>query len=426
MPPRVLGIIAASTLPWLLAFSGGTQAAPVADLSAGQTGLIEFESITPTNIAEFVQNKTTTKTTITATLTLPDGVGGKVPAMILAHHCGGSNTNTVKNLAAMLNRIGLATFVPDSFTNRSYPNGVCTGSTINNTAAIADNLHALKLLATHPSIDAGRIGIIGQSYGGGAVYTTAFEEARKVVMGGSALKFAAHVALYPTGCSSRYWSDNMTGAPILTLLGEKDDWTPPGPCMDFMQKLRAKGTPTTTIVYPGAYHSWDGSTTLTQNASWTSLGNCYWQYRMDLLQSSLYDGSGRVFTDSASVTNYINSCKKLGASQMGDTATKAKAETDIADFLVRVFKLNNVATSASQPDRIFNYLEDIYKTYLMPAGATSQTASGYYFRYYPTTNLYIATNGSGQVYYYLPGSTPDPALLGSEASLLNEAGLKGY
>lgn len=424
MSPRVLRIIAASTLPWLLALGSEVRAAPVSDLSAGQTGLIEFTSITPTNIYYFVTKQASPAVTLTATLTLPEGATGKVPAMILAHHCGGSNTNTVKNLATMLNGLGIATFIPDSFTNRGYPNGVCTGSTLNNTAAIADNLYALKLLATHPNIDASRIGIIGQSYGGGAVYTTAFEEARRTVIDGP-LKFAAHVALYPTGCSSRYWSDNMTGAPILSLLGEKDDWTPPGPCMDFMQKLRAKGTPTTTIVYPGAYHSWDGSTTLTQNANWTSLENCYWQYRMDLLQSSRYD-NGQVFTDSASVTNYINSCKKLGASQMGSSAIKATAEADIASFLARVFKLNSVALPASQPDRIFNYLEDTYPSHLAPAGAASQTAGSYYYRYYSKTNSYIATNGSGQVYYYAPGSTATVLSIGAEASWLNTASQANY
>ena len=408
-------------LPLLCATAGPVQAAPVTSLAQGQTGPIEFTSITPTNIAEFVKKQTTATVTITAKLTLPAGATGKVPAMILAHHCGGITT-TVTNLATMLNGLGIATFVPDSFTARGYPSGVCTGSTLNNTVAIADALYALKLLATHPNIDASRIGIIGQSYGGGAVYTTAFEEARRAVIDDS-LKFAAHIALYPTGCSSRYWSDNMTGAPILSLLGALDDWTPAGPCKDFALLMRSKGTPTTTIVYPNARHAWDSSPNyFKQDTNWTSLENCYWQYRMDLLQSSLYDGSGRVFTDSPSVTSYINSCKKYGATQGGDATTKTAAEADIAGFLARVFKLTNVALPASQPDRIFNYLETAYPSYLAPAGAASQTASGYYFRHYPTTNSYLATNGDGQVYYYAPGSTASPLPIGGEAAWLNTAG----
>ncbi|MBI5936451.1 MAG: dienelactone hydrolase family protein [Betaproteobacteria bacterium] len=415
-------IVAISAL--LLATGSTVQAAPVSDLSLGQTGVIQFESLTPTSISEFVRKQTTAKVTINGTLTLPDGAGGKVPAMIIAHHCNGI-TSSVTNLAAFLNNLGIATFVPESFESRGIIGGVCSGSTLNNTAAVADNLFALKLLATHPNIDASRIGIVGQSYGGTAVYTTAFEEARKAVIDGP-LKFAAHIGMYPSGCSTRYWSDNVTGAPILSLLGELDDWTPPGPCMDFAEKLRARGAPTTTIVYPGALHAWvNPPNSYSQNDKWSSVGNCYWQYRMDTLISMNYK-TGERFTSSEAVQNYLNSCRVYGASQGGNAAIKAKSDVDIADFLARVFKLTNVATSASQPDRIFNYLEDIYKTYLMPAGATSQTASGYYFRHYPTTNLYIATNGDGQVYYYLPGSTPKPTPLGSEASLLNEAGLKGY
>ena len=112
-------------------------AAPVSSLAAGQEGLIEFESITPTNIGEFVRKQTTTKVTINGTLTLPPGVSGKVPAMVIAHHCGGIESK-ILHLVDMLNNLGIATFVPDSFNPRNYPAppGVCTGSTLNNTAAI--------------------------------------------------------------------------------------------------------------------------------------------------------------------------------------------------------------------------------------------------------------------------------------------------
>ncbi len=413
-------IIAASALLYAaLAAAGIAQAAPVTDLSQGQTGVIEFDSITPTNIYTFVTKQASPTVTLTATLTLPDGVSGKVPAMILAHHCGGITTS-VTNLATMLNGIGIATFIPDSFKPRGYPSGVCTGSTLNNTAAIADNLYALKLLATHPNIDANRIGIIGQSYGGGAVYTTAFEEARKAVIDGS-LKFAAHIGMYPTGCSSRYLSDNMTGAPMLLLLGGADTWTPAGPCMDFSLFIRARGTPTTTIVYPGALHAWDTPGQYTYNANWSHIENCYYQFRMDTSQNIQYD-TGEVLAGSTAVNNYLSRCKQYGASQGPDAATKATSYADITAFLARVFKLSNVALPASQPDRIFNYLEAAYPSHLAPAGAASQTASGYYFRHYPTTNSYIATKGDGQVYYYAPSSTASPLPIGGEASWLNTAG----
>ena len=285
-------------------------------------------------------------------------------------------------------------------------------------------MYALKLLATHPNIDANRIGIIGQSYGGGAVYTSAFEEARTAVIDGP-LKFAAHIGMYPTGCSSRYWSANMTKVPMLTLLGGADDWTPAKPCMDFDVAIRAFGTPITTIVYPGAYHSWDGKEAIQQNSSWTSIENCYWGYRMDTLKSELYDGpnKGTIFTSSTAVSDYINGCKKFGATQLGDAATKAAAERDITDFLVRVFKLSGVTTSSSQPDRIFNYLEDNYASYLTPAGAASQSASGYYYRYYPSTNSYIATQ-NGKLYYLSSGTGLMD--LNAEAPWLNTVIQAGY
>jgi len=267
--------------------------------------------------------------------------------MILAHHCGGI-TATVTNLAGMLNAEGIATFIPDSFTARGYPSGVCTGSNLNNSAAVADALYALKLLATHPRIDANRIGIIGQSYGGGAVLTTAFEEARQSIIHDPNLKFAAHIGLYPAGCNSRYWSANMTGAPLLLLLGGADDWTPADACVDFASLLNSLGTPTTTVVYPGALHAWDskaGSYTFNQN--WSSIRNCHYQFRLDTFESSRYD-TGQILAGSTGATDYINSCRVYGASQGGDAATKSAAEQDIKTFLAQVFSSESVPAPVNQ------------------------------------------------------------------------------
>jgi dienelactone hydrolase len=313
----------------------GLQAAPVTSLANGQTGLIEFTSITPTNIYNMVTSQPAPSITLSGTLTLPSGNADKYPAMVLAHHCGGI-TATVTNLGNMLNAAGYATFIPDSFTARGYPSGVCTGSTLNNSAAIADALYALKLVATHPKIDAKRIGIIGQSYGGGAVFTTAFEEARQSIISDPTLKFAAHVGLYPTGCSSRYWSANMTGAPILMLLGGADDWTPAPPCQDFANLMTSLGTPTTTVVYPGALHSWDGKDgSYTSNPNWQRLDHCYYQFRMDTFVGSRYD-TGEILSGSTAASNYLNSCKQFGASQGGNAAIKAQAEEGIRTFLAQV------------------------------------------------------------------------------------------
>jgi len=88
--------------------------------------------------------------------------------------------------------------------------------------------------------------------------------------------FAAAVALYP-GCANQFgaWSVTrvsgehgaITGysgvyqpiAPLLILVGEKDDWTPAKPCEELTQRAEAAGYPVAIKVYPGAQHSFDSS-----------------------------------------------------------------------------------------------------------------------------------------------------------------------
>ena len=73
--------------------------------------------------------------------------------------------------------------------------------------------------------------------------------------------FAAAVALYP-GCvaSRRTWSSSgvyRPVAPVLILIGEKDDWTPAEPCRRLAEAAQQAGYPLTIKIYPGAYHSFD-------------------------------------------------------------------------------------------------------------------------------------------------------------------------
>jgi dienelactone hydrolase len=73
----------------------------------------------------------------------------------------------------------------------------------------------------------------------------------------------AAVALYP-GCTTRLgsWRAGSAGAyrpvaPLLILIGEKDDWTPAEPCQKLTEAAQKAGYPVAIKVYPGAYHSFD-------------------------------------------------------------------------------------------------------------------------------------------------------------------------
>lgn len=67
--------------------------------------------------------------------------------------------------------------------------------------------------------------------------------------------FAAGVALYPR-CAVRSGVYRPV-APVLILIGEKDDWTLAEPCRKLVETARQAGHPVAIKVYPGAHHSFD-------------------------------------------------------------------------------------------------------------------------------------------------------------------------
>jgi dienelactone hydrolase len=46
-------------------------------------------------------------------------------------------------------------------------------------------------------------------------------------------------------------------APVLILIGDKDDWTPAEACRKLADAARAAGQPVAVKIYPGAHHSFD-------------------------------------------------------------------------------------------------------------------------------------------------------------------------
>jgi dienelactone hydrolase len=104
-----------------------------------------------------------------------------------------------------------------------------------------------------PFVDGSRVGLMGGSHGGA---TTLAAMAAPGVSPG----FRAAVALYP-GCTQwlRATEAYRPAAPLLILIGEKDDWTPAEPCRRLTEAAQQAGAPMTIKVYPGAYHSFDSA-----------------------------------------------------------------------------------------------------------------------------------------------------------------------
>lgn len=237
-------------------------AAPVSDLSGGQTGRIEFNSITPLSMWSYARrNMTDTKQVVVyGDLLMPKNTTGKVPALVLSHGSSGVSPYAYEVWAQQMNAAGVAIFIVDSFKPRGISESAQDQSVLSPAANIADAMNGLKLLATHPQIDASRIYNIGFSRGGGTAFYTAWPMYQRPVDTNGA-KFAGHIPVYPSACNVRYRADIVKAtAPIFMAGADRalEDWQDSAVCERFAKELADAGQPITYKEYPGTYHGWDG------------------------------------------------------------------------------------------------------------------------------------------------------------------------
>jgi dienelactone hydrolase len=221
---------------------------------------------------------------ISATLITPDGEG-PFPAIVIMHDCSGlgpRSSGAPMRWAKDLVQQGYVVLIPDSFTPRGFPDGVCIIPGSETTSAsgyarAADAYGALAALRALSFVDGKRVGVMGNSHGGWTVLAAMVAQ----LVDDSAMAeakrngFSAALALYPS-CVARYggWSTaRQKGsrfgpaiaysgtyqplAPLLILIGEKDDWTPAEPCRRLVESSRAAGYPVEIKIYPGAHHAFD-------------------------------------------------------------------------------------------------------------------------------------------------------------------------
>ncbi len=192
----------------------------------------------------------------------PDGPG-PFPAVVILHDCSGlgpRSSGAPARWARELSAQGYVILIPDSFTTRGHPDGVCTAASpsrgeVAPSRRVRDAYAALAHARALPYVDGRRVGLMGGSHGGSTTLASMAAPERA--------GFAAAVALYP-GCGTTLgaWRADGTGiyraaAPVLILIGEKDDWTPAAPCVKLAASSQGTEHPVTITVYPGAHHSFD-------------------------------------------------------------------------------------------------------------------------------------------------------------------------
>jgi dienelactone hydrolase len=209
---------------------------------------------------------------------------GPFPAIVIAHDCSGLGPRASGSALRWARRLvagGYVVIIPDSFTPRDFPDGVCTNTRAQAASPFVrsgDALAALAYLRSLPYVDGAHIGLMGGSHGGSTTLATMVDHGADPHAG-----FAAAIAFYP-GCGVTYGEWRVTrrsepdrlildfsgtykpAAPLLILIGEKDDWTPAAYCQKLADAAQGAGYPVSIKIYPGALHAFDSNSKVTYNS----------------------------------------------------------------------------------------------------------------------------------------------------------------
>jgi dienelactone hydrolase len=248
----------------------------------------------------------------------------RLPAVILVHGSAGVS-GFVDDWAQLVNAMGVATFVLDSYTGRGLVSTVSDQSQLGRFAMVIDIYRALELLVTHPRIDRTRVAVMGFSRGGIATLYSSMKRFQRL-HGPQGAEFAAYIVFY-ADCNVRLKEDEeLADKPIRLFHGSADDWVPVGPCREYVERLRVNGKDVALAEYADAKHVFD----------WPLLKKpLHLPNAQNLRNCSRHEASGGriVRTGSGLPFTYSDSCVERGASAAYHPQAHAEAQKAVRDLI---------------------------------------------------------------------------------------------
>jgi dienelactone hydrolase len=300
---------------------------------------VSFPSSSPFTLADAAQPEHNPPTTALATYFRPQTAGRaqRAPAVIMLHGSGGVLSARELTYGRQLAAMGIGALVIDAFAARRDRATSFTERLLNitETMVMADAYAGLAWLAARPEIDAKRVALVGFSYGGMVSVYAAHEQVAQT-FAPPGLRFAGHAAYYAP-CIAWFEDRQTTGRPVLILMGGQDELVKPERCEATAAELRAGGSQAEVIVYPGAYHQWDGGWPGPRRIG-RSLDGC--RLRVDR-DGTVHDRNTMLpMIDSFTRRIILGLCSDSEGYLIGrDDEVRARSNADLGRFLGRLFNI---------------------------------------------------------------------------------------
>ena len=203
--------------------------------------------------------------TVDALITYPKGQG-PFPILLIVHSSAGAGEFTKDWLEFMRDQqkplldMGIATMYLDNFSARGVKHTHLDQSKASLWSTYIDTFMALEYLSKDPKINIKKVGVSGYSRGGNLSIMAAEKRLRDALISKD---------LYFAASQPRSAECGMTGmfrnpSPIIEtkiwyVHGLAEDYTLPGPCVELMEKMQAKGADVKIDLREGWYHLFTGN-----------------------------------------------------------------------------------------------------------------------------------------------------------------------
>ena len=153
------------------------------------------------------------------------------------------------------------------------------------------------------------------------------------------VRFALHIAMYPS-CDNFRLKFTTTGKPIKVLVGEKDVYTSPHACIDFVAQYKKDGANIEVTMLPDAEHGWD----VVGSRHWKRSGQNYSKCRFVEISPRVWveRKSGLKVEDEKGPTrerkNALSQCVTFEISGGYNPEAAAKSFSLIADYVKNILK----------------------------------------------------------------------------------------